>query len=243
MNRIPLRRLLLAAALLCSLPAVQVQADTTILIDDFKQGPAAGWQEKKFVGRTEYTAAEIDGVPCLRAESRGSASGLFFELDLDPQNYPLLSWSWRVENTLAKGDETRKQGDDYAARIYVVFPSFFFWKTRALNYIWANQLAQGEALPSPYTGNDILVAVQSGAGRTGQWVHEQRNIVEDFRKYFGEEPPRIGAIAIMTDTDNTGEQAVACYGPIMLHGNPPEDQGDTGGEGAGARSTGKPVPP
>ena len=39
---------------------------------------------------------------------------------------------------------------------------------------------------------------------------------DDFRIHFGKEPPRVGAISIMTDTDNTGEQAVAWYGPIRI---------------------------
>ena len=55
-----------------------------------------------------------------------------------------------------------------------------------------------------------------GPDQTGQWVTEQRNVVEDFKKAFGKEPPNIGAIAIMTDTDNTGETAEACYGTIKF---------------------------
>jgi hypothetical protein len=50
----------------------------------------------------------------------------------------------------------------------------------------------------------------------GQWLDEKRNLLEDYRKRFGEDPPKAGAVAIMTDTDNTGEQAVAWYGPVRL---------------------------
>jgi hypothetical protein len=60
------------------------------------------------------------------------------------------------------------------------------------------------------------VAVESGEGRVRQWVSEERNIAEDFRKFFGEDPPRLGGVAVMTDTDNTGEEAVAWYGDIVL---------------------------
>jgi hypothetical protein len=62
-----------------------------------------------------------------------------------------------------------------------------------------------------------MIAVQSGPSLVGQWLEEKRNLLEDYRKCFGEEPPTAGAVAIMTDTDNTGEQAVAWYGPIRLY--------------------------
>lgn len=34
--------------------------------------------------------------------------------------------------------------------------------------------------------------------------------------YFGEEPPQVEGIAIMTDTDNTGESAIAYYDDIKI---------------------------
>jgi len=100
--------------------------------------------------------------------------------------------------------------------VYVVFPSVLFWRTRAVNYIWANRLPPGAFLPNAFTGNAVMVAVESGNGNAGRWIDEERNIVEDFRRAFGEDPPEIGAVAIMTDTDNTGEEAVAWYGAIRF---------------------------
>jgi len=100
--------------------------------------------------------------------------------------------------------------------VYVVFPSVLFWRTRAVNYIWANRLPRGAFLPNAYTGNAVMVAVESGDGNAGRWVDEERDLVEDYRRAFGEDPSRIGAVAIMTDTDNTEEQAVAWYGAIRF---------------------------
>ena len=61
-----------------------------------------------------------------------------------------------------------------------------------------------------------MIAVETGSTRTGRWVVEKRNVLEDYRRVFGLDPPKAGAIAIMTDTDNTGEEAVAYYGPIRI---------------------------
>ena len=187
-----------------------------ILLDDYEQGIRKNWKEKSFKGATDYEVVQEDGQRCIRATSDASASALYYELDFDPREYPLLTWRWKVNNILAKGDELKKEGDDYAARVYVVFPSALFWRTKAINYIWANKLTAGQAVPNPFTSNACMIAVQSGQTHVGQWLEEKRNLLEDYRKCFGEVPPRAGAVAIMTDTDNTGEKAMAWYGPIRL---------------------------
>ena len=67
-----------------------------------------------------------------------------------------------------------------------------------------------------YSSNAIIIAVESGSSKTGQWIVEERTVFEDFREHFRKDPPRVGAIAIMTDADNTGEKAVEWYGPIRI---------------------------
>ena len=123
---------------------------------------------------------------------------------------------WKVAGIITQGDERSKAGDDYAARVYVIFPHWFFPGTRTLNYLWANRLPQGEFLPNAYTGNAMMIAVRSGPEQAGQWLGERRDIVADYRRAFGEEPSHIGAIAIMTDTDNTGAAAMAWYDELVL---------------------------
>ena len=201
--------------LLLFLPIVASPA-SDILLDDYQQGISQNWKEKSFKGLTRYELLQIDGQRYIKATSDASASALYYEIDFDPKEYPFLTWRWKVSNILAKGDELKKEGDDYAARVYVVFPSALFWRTKAINYIWANKLPLGQAVPNPFSSNACMIAVQSGSSLVGQWLDEKRNLLEDFRKCFGEDPPKAGAVAIMTDTDNTGEQAVAWYGLIRL---------------------------
>jgi hypothetical protein len=98
----------------------------------------------------------------------------------------------------------------------VIFPHWFFPKTRTLNYIWANHLPQGTFLPNAYTANAMMIAVESGSQRAGQWLTERRDIVADYRQAFGGDPPRLGAIAVMTDTDNTGAMATAWFDDLLL---------------------------
>ena len=187
-----------------------------ILLDNYQGGLSPKWEKKSFKGETLYEVTQEDTLRCIKATSDSSASGLSYKINYDTNNYPILNWRWKVHHVLSNGNALKKEGDDYAARIYVVFPSLVFWKTRTINYIWANKLPPGKAVTSPFTKNSIMIAVESGESKTGRWIEEKRNVFEDFRKHFRQDPPRVGAIAIMTDTDNTGEKAVAWYGPIRI---------------------------
>src|SRR6266567_1464266 len=189
-----------------------------IAVGRFSSGNLSGWQDETFRGKplTSYQLVKENGRTVLMAHSRHAASGLLRKVALDSRKDPVLRWSWKVEQTLKREDVTKKSGDDFAARVYVVFPRTFFWQTRALNYVWAAKLPKNTAVPSPYTGNAIIVAVESGEEKSGSWVSEERNIYEDYKRTFGEEPPRLGAVAVMTDTDDTKDEVTAWYGDITL---------------------------
>ncbi|PLX79201.1 MAG: hypothetical protein C0614_08150 [Desulfuromonas sp.] len=208
--------LLIAAGAVLAEPSATGDDIQLLLIDDFEAGLKPNWKVKSFAGETDYKVVTEQSGKVLRAESRGTASGLVYKIDFNPSDYPLLSWRWKVAGVVAAGDERFKNGDDYAARLYVIFPHWFFPKTRTLNYIWANRLPRDEIIPNAFTSNAMMLAVESGPQRAGQWIEVRRNIIEDYRRAFGEEPPRAGAIAIMTDTDNTGQSAMAWYDDIYL---------------------------
>ena len=193
-----------------------IPPECEIIIDDFQHGIKPGWINKSFKGKTEYTWVKENGDPFVRATSNNAASGLIYKINYDPQKYPFIIWNWKVDNIIASGDTAQKSGDDYAARLYVVFPSFFFWNTKAINYIWANKLPKNKAVPNPFTANNIMISKESGPSNTGRWITETGNVFEDYIRYFGEQPPKVSAIAIMTDTDNTGESTSASYGPIAI---------------------------
>ncbi|MCB1815010.1 MAG: DUF3047 domain-containing protein, partial [Candidatus Competibacteraceae bacterium] len=130
---------------------------------------------------------------------------------------PYLNWSWKVANVLSGIDEHSKAGDDFAARVYlVVSGGALFWKTRSLVYVWSSNQPVNSAWENPFTGNARHIAVRSGAAEVGQWLSEKRNIREDFKRVFGEDIESIDAVAIMTDTDNSGQSATAWYGDIYF---------------------------
>jgi hypothetical protein len=54
-----------------------------------------------------------------------------------------------------------------------------------------------------------MVLLEQGAANVGVWRDEEINIVEDYEKAFGTRPPLRARIAVMNDSDNTGERAVS----------------------------------
>ena len=211
-----LLRILVSSMAACFLLASHSAMAEELAVGRFFEEGLTGWESKIFHGVTDYKLIPENEKMVVQATSRNAASGLVKKIDFNPQKYRYLRWSWKISHPIAAGDETKKAGDDYAARIYVVFRGNFFWQTKAINYIWANKLPKGQSIANAYTASAMMVAVQSGPQNGGQWLSEKRDIVADYKKLFGTEPGEASAVAIRTDTDDTGEQALAWYGDITL---------------------------
>lgn len=176
------------------------------------------WEQRTFTGPVEYRATEIDGREAVHATCDGNgATALYLAKEIDLTRTPILEWSWRIERTFGDIDETSKAGDDYPARLYAVYDGGWRrWRTEAVNYVWASALPEGSTWPNAYTSRARMVALRSGTDRTGEWVTERRNLVDDFRELHGTERRLIHGIAIMTDCDDTGQPMEGWYGEIRL---------------------------
>ena len=194
------------------------QQSPPILIGDFSHNTLAGWKEKKFSGNTRYQLVQQGDRIVLQAEADASASGLFKEITVDLTTHPYLNWEWKIDKPHPPLAERTKAGDDYAARIYVVVKGgLMFWKTRAINYVWASKEEKGSVWPNAFVGkNAMLLAVRSAADKPGGWYQEKRNVYEDLKEIFGEEIKTIHAVAIMTDSDNSKGSVAASYGDISF---------------------------
>lgn len=227
------------AAFFFALPAT-AQAPDTIAVGDFSRASIGdtlptGWKPltfKRIKQHTQYSVAKDDNRNVIKAQSNQSASGLVKNVSIDLREYPVMEWRWKIANLIDKGDPQQKAGDDYPARIYLIFGqdqnklSFTDKIARklsgqdiphsGLNYIWDNKTPVGTILPNAYTDRLRMLVVQSGGDKLNQWQTETRNVLEDYRKAFSAEPPLISGVAIMTDTDNTNESATAWYGDIRF---------------------------
>ncbi len=222
----------------------QAESPATIEIAAFSAatpgGPwPNGWKPLTFTKipqHTNYSFVKDDDRVAVKAVSQASSSGLTKEVLIDPKEYPIIRWQWKVSNVLKYGDVAKKEGDDYPARIYVTFQYDsqkvgLFGKAKyeaakliygqypplgAINYIWESRAPVGTAVPNPYTDQVHMIVVESGSSKLNTWVTEERNVYDDYKRAVGEDPPMISGVAIMTDTDNTGESTTAYYGDILF---------------------------
>ena len=214
------RRALLLSALLplalASTLALPVNAEPLVL-NWSAPGGTEGWEVEEFEGETLYRVVALDGRRVLQADSASSASSLYLEREIDLTETPILEWSWRVEAPLAVADERSKDGDDFAARLYVVAPGEgLFGLPRAINYVWANRAQVGESWPNPFTSKVMMVAVESGERDAGTWRTHRRDVRADFLRLFERRVDALEGIAVMTDSDNSGQSARAWYGEIVF---------------------------
>jgi hypothetical protein len=197
-----------------------------------------GWKPlafKKIPTPTAYELVVDADTVVVKATSNAAASGLIKEVTINPTVFPIVRWRWKVGNILSRSDVTRKSGDDYPARLYITFEydpaKVSFGKKlkykagralfgdipiAALNYIWDTNTPVGTIVDNAYTDFAKMIVVESGGARVGEWIEESRNVYEDYKRAFGEAPPLINGVAIMTDTDNTQERAIAYYGDIRF---------------------------
>jgi hypothetical protein len=187
-----------------------------------EKSPIKGWRLVSYFATppTQYSRA---GKGIIRAESLGSSASLFKEVGEKEKNFSVLSWKWKISNVVRSAIETRKDLFDAAARVMIVFgreggfrgfggePSGF-----KIEYIWANRLQRGHIFDHPGEKYCKVFVVESGEGKAGQWVYEERNIRKDYKAAYGEEPESVLAIGIQTDTDQSNEKVTAYYSDPML---------------------------
>ncbi|OQK15653.1 hypothetical protein AU255_15660 [Methyloprofundus sedimenti] len=189
-----------------------------VFISDFSTQSLNDWQQKSFKNHTQYQIVKLDKKTVLEAKSISSASSLYKEMHIDLQKTPYLNWSWRIDQKLSISDEQSKQGDDFTARVYLIIKGKWgFWQNKAITYVWANHSPVNEAWANPFTGDSVMmIAIRSNTDQTKHWYTEKRDVLADLKKHFGKDIRFIDGLAIMTDTDNSGGNALSYYADIYF---------------------------
>ncbi len=190
----------------------------------------------KIKNHSKYTLVAEGEKTVLKAESHASASAIVYRRTFNIYEHPRISWRWKVTQLSDRGNPKEKSGDDYPIRVYIMFqydPARASLGERlmynaskviygkypphsTLNYVWTGVNIPEQLIASPYTGKAYMVVLEKGKQRVGQWVEESVNVLADYRKAFGQDPPATAGLAVMSDTDNTGANAVAYLDFIEL---------------------------
>jgi hypothetical protein len=178
-----------------------------------KDGLPAGWALKQwFGGGHDIRIEKNDEKPVLHLLSKQNSFGVYKNFDFDIHDYPYLSWRWKVTVLPAGGDVRSKKTDDQAAEVYVLFPKFpSAVNTRLVGYIWENLTPKDLHVTSQKSSNTRYVVLRNGTDPLGQWMQERRNVLEDYRDLFGEEPPQVGGVTLMIDSDDTKSTAESYF--------------------------------
>jgi len=185
-----------------------------------------------------------NGVRAVKLHSNAALSFLEKRVNINLQDYPIVTWKWKVENILKGVDERTKEGDDHPIRIFFVFEpdeskqSFWFRLKRFIyldrihghpmggrftEYLWSSHLKTGDIINDPGKPWQKLMVIEGGDRKLGKWLSYKRNLYEDFKKLYSEEPRRLIFIGILNDTDQTGQEAVSYIADLMFR---KEEQSD-----------------
>jgi hypothetical protein len=195
----------------------------------------------KIKTHSSYTLVAEGGKTVLKAESRASASAIVHRRIFNIYENPRLTWRWKVTQLSDRGNPKEKSGDDYPIRVYVMFQydparasvgeRLTYGAMKAiygkypphstLNYVWTGKNLQEKFIVSPYTDKAYMVILERGREKAGQWVQESVNVLDDYRRVFGKDPPGLAALAVMSDSDNTQTGAVAYLDFIEAGKNSP----------------------
>jgi hypothetical protein len=185
---------------------------------------------------TEYQLVDDQGQTVLHAKAEGAASALSSPVKFDIRAAPMIEWRWKVASLIEGADNSVSSKEDSPARVVLGFDgdrSKFNVLERAsaavsknansrdlpvsqLIYIWSNKAAVGTIIPNPHTRRVQMIVASTGPAGVGKWQTLSRNVLEDFRRAFGEDPGTLTDVGVLTDTDNTGAAAEAWYGDIRF---------------------------
>ncbi len=195
-----------------------VWAEDSVVIADFSHGLSAdgvpaGWQLKEKSGRADFAVVKDSDISAARFRSANTSFSLQKEVHVDLKQFPVLTWKWKVTKLPEGGDFRKAKTDDEAAQLFVAFT-----KTKSIVYIWDTSAPQGlmqDTTPVPFMHIQVVV-VQSGAAGTGTWITETRNVYEDYKKLFGEEPPPASGMRLQINSQHTRTSAESYFADVVF---------------------------
>lgn len=194
------------------------RAGDAVVIADFSSGVDArgvpkGWQIKEKSGKADFAVVKEGDRSVFRMRSAKTSFSLQKEVNVDLKQYPVLTWKWMATKLPAGGDFRKSKTDDQAAQLFLAFS-----KTQAIVYIWDTSAPQGMTgdASAPFFMTIKAVVVRSGNAELGTWITESRNVYEDYKKFFGKEPPPVTGVRLQINSQHTGASAESSFGDVIF---------------------------
>ena len=198
-----------------------------VVIEDWKAYPVGAtgipgdWKPQNW-GTPHYENLKIvedEGRRALYMKSVNDSSTINKEIKgkVHLKDTPMLEWQWK-SIALPKGANSCKKAlDDQAGQVFVVWPRFpEAMRSRIIGYVWDTTQPVGTICKSEKTGTVTYLVLRSGPADLNKWITEKRNVVEDFKRIYGEAPDDPAVLSLAIDSNDTHSTAEAMYGPIVF---------------------------
>ena len=214
------------AAGLVAVAVVRAWAADVVVVEDWTGYPVAtrgippGWEAQRWGSPPNaFAVVEDGGLKVLHLKSAGDNSTIGKEIrgKVSLKETPILEWSWKVVTLPRGADGRRKETDDQAAQLYIVWPRFpEAFRSRIIGYIWDTTAPAGSIVRSQKTGTVTYIVLRSGPSQLGKWVTERRNVREDFKTAYGDEADDPSILALAVDSNDVQGSAESYVGAIRF---------------------------
>ncbi len=176
-----------------------------------------GWQVKVNRGTPDIQVVDGPSGGVVRLKSRNSSFGIERGVDVDVEQYPILTWKWKVRELPANADFRHVRSDDQAAQLLVAFAD-----RRILSYIWDTSAPKGimqsaSVIPLLHI---YAVVCRSGYGEADQWLSEGRNVAKDYEAAYGRNAPHVKGLRIQINTQHTATSAESYFSDVAFKAAP-----------------------
>ena len=192
---------------------------TTVLVDfsTVRETVPKGWELSVKTGEASLQLVQDDGKQALQMRSEQASFSLQKKVHIQLKESPFLVWQWKVTEIPKGGDFRHSSTDDQAAQLIVAFSSSHF-----LAYIWDSTAPKGTlaSAPAPPFKKIFALVLQSGAQGLGTWISERRNLIDDYKRAFNEEPEVIEGVRIQINSQHTQSRAESYWHSIAVTAQP-----------------------
>jgi hypothetical protein len=192
---------------------------STVIVDfsSTRQTVPEGWERSVNAGEPDLQLVQDEGKRALRIRCNEASFSLQKKIQVSLQESPLLVWDWKVTELPKGGDFRHSDSDDQAAQLFIAFSS-----SRFLSYIWDSTAPKGTiaSASAPLFKKIFAVVMQSGPQGLGTWITERRNLIDDYKQAYGEEPKVIEGVRIQINCQHTQSRAESYWHSIAATAKP-----------------------
>lgn len=192
---------------------------TTVLVDfsTVRETVPKGWELSVKTGEAHLQLVQDEGKQALQMRSEQASFSLQKKIRIPLKESPFLVWQWKVTEIPKGGDFRHSSTDDQAAQLIVAFSSSHF-----LSYIWDSTAPKGTfaSAPAPLLKKIFAVVMQSGTQGLGTWITERRNLIDDYKQAFDEEPEALEGVRIQINSQHTQSRAESYWRSIAVTAQP-----------------------